>query len=193
MADIYQKYDDKSGEFADFGDLKARKDIGIVEDTDFAEHNIAAGQYVIWKGNLYTANSTITPTTALSTSNLTEVTIGGLNDIKNIIKSITTNISYNSLIKSSEIGRICRYGNIVQVTGNITFSDTFPIDWSDHLIVSNIPITENIQYCGIVRFDDTTVPSAIVVANGQGLCVNPRHCDIRGKQGILTATYIANN
>ena len=92
MTDIYRKYDDKSQEWGDFGDLKARQDIGIVEDTDIAEHSIAAGQYVIWKGKLYTANSAITPTTTLSTSNLTEVTNGGFNHIRNMIKRINVSI-----------------------------------------------------------------------------------------------------
>ena len=58
-----------------------RSDLGIVEDTNNATHTIAAGQYVIWKGNLYTANTAIANGAALSTSNLTQVTNGGLNDV----------------------------------------------------------------------------------------------------------------
>ena len=96
MADIYRKYDSKTNEWADFGDLKARQDLGFVEDTDVATHTIAAGQYVIWKGNLYTANSAITPDTALSSSNLTRVQnngvdIGGLNSLKSIFDSHVNN------------------------------------------------------------------------------------------------------
>lgn len=58
-----------------------KSDIGIVEDTNTATHTINAGQYVIWKGNLYTANTTIANGAALSSSNLTQVTNGGLNDV----------------------------------------------------------------------------------------------------------------
>ena len=77
-----------------------KSDIGIVEDTNTATHAIAAGQYVIWKGNLYTANSAIANGAALSTSNLSQVTIGGLNDIIKSEKSFNsftpdpTNVSW---------------------------------------------------------------------------------------------------
>lgn len=88
MPNVYRKYDSKSGVWADFGDLKARQDLGFVEDTDIATHTISAGQYVIWKGNLYTANSAITPDTALSSSNLTAVSNGGLNSVKNDVNNV---------------------------------------------------------------------------------------------------------
>lgn len=93
MPNVYRKYDSKSGVWADFGDLKARQDIGIVEDTDIAEHSIASGQYVIWKGNLYTANSAITSGAGLSSSNLTVVSNGGLNKLNDIIKSQKINFA----------------------------------------------------------------------------------------------------
>lgn len=131
MPNVYRKYDSKSGVWADFGDLNARKDIGIVEDTDIAEHSIASGQYVIWKGKLYTANSAITPNTTLSTSNLTEVTIGGLNKINSSLASVTTevnnlkkttaaNISFKSGFVNENFGStysIC--GKIVYFTFNV--------------------------------------------------------------------------
>ena len=59
------------------GKLKA--DIGIVENTNTATHNISAGQYVIWKGSLYTASSEISSGATLSDANLTAVSGGGLN------------------------------------------------------------------------------------------------------------------
>lgn len=94
MADIYRKYDSKTNEWADFGDLKARQDLGFVEDTDVATHTIAAGQYVIWKGNLYTANSDITSGDTLSSSNLTAVgDKGGLNKLNSSISAIDSSLA----------------------------------------------------------------------------------------------------
>ena len=58
-----------------------KSDLGIVEDTNTATHTIAAGQYVIWKDALYTASQAIPSGTTLSSSNLTAVSGGGLNDI----------------------------------------------------------------------------------------------------------------
>ena len=58
-----------------------KSDLGIVEDGNTATHSITAGQYVIWKGNLYTASSAIATGTTLSTSNLTAVSNGGLNSL----------------------------------------------------------------------------------------------------------------
>ena len=63
------------------GDVTADM-IGIVQDTDTASQNIMEGQYVIWHGALYTASSAIASGAALSSSNLTAVPDGGLNDIK---------------------------------------------------------------------------------------------------------------
>lgn len=55
--------------------------IGIVQDTNTATQNITAGQYVIWHGALYTASAAIASGATLSSSNLTVVTGGGLNNL----------------------------------------------------------------------------------------------------------------
>lgn len=55
--------------------------IGIVQDTDTATQNIPKDRYVIWHGALYTASAAIASGAALSSSNLTAVTGGGLNDV----------------------------------------------------------------------------------------------------------------
>lgn len=67
-----------------------KSDLGIVEDGNTATHSITAGQYVIWKGNLYTASSAIATGTTLSTSNLTAVSNGGLNSLNEQIANIST-------------------------------------------------------------------------------------------------------
>lgn len=69
-----------------FDDVKA--DMAIVEDTNTAQHDIYAGQYVIWKNQLYTASSNITTGDTLSLANLLAVGSGGLNDLQNKYNSI---------------------------------------------------------------------------------------------------------
>ena len=58
--------------------------IGIVADGDTAPQNITAGQYVIWKGGLYTASTNIASGGTLSNANLTAVPSGGLNSLLSI-------------------------------------------------------------------------------------------------------------
>ena len=64
-----------------------KSDIGIVENTNTATHNISAGQYVIWKGDLYTASDAISSGATLSNANLTAVSGGGLNALNGNIES----------------------------------------------------------------------------------------------------------
>lgn len=65
-------------------------DIAIVENTNNATHNISAGQYVIWKGDLYTATSNISVGAGLSGSNLSAVSNGGLNALKEKLSGYVT-------------------------------------------------------------------------------------------------------
>ena len=62
---------------------KQKATVGIVEDGNTATQAISAGQYVIWKGDLYTADSNISSGETLASSggskNLTAVSGGGLN------------------------------------------------------------------------------------------------------------------
>ena len=67
---------------------KLKADIGIVENTNTATHNISAGQYVIWKGSLYTASSAISSGATLSDANLTAVSGGGLNALNDNIVTL---------------------------------------------------------------------------------------------------------
>lgn len=83
------------------GNLKA--DIGIVEDGNTCTHSggITAGQYVIWKGQLYIASTAIAEgATLASGTNLTPKTEGGLNDLRNSLNQLalignTTAINQN--------------------------------------------------------------------------------------------------
>ena len=78
---------------------KIKSDIGIVEDTDTAVHTISEGQYVIWKGVLYTAKTAIPSGTALSASNLTAVGAGG---IANVIGDALVPVEITSLVTFNE-------------------------------------------------------------------------------------------
>lgn len=66
-----------------------KSDIGIVENTNTASHNISAGQYVIWKGELYTASDAISSGATLSNANMTAVSGGGLNALNSKIAYYT--------------------------------------------------------------------------------------------------------
>ena len=79
---------------------------GIVENGNAASQTISKGQYVIWKGVLYTADAAIASGTTLAASggnkNLTAVPNGGLNALNSNIanalggikmKYITTNVT----------------------------------------------------------------------------------------------------
>lgn len=69
-----------------------KSDIAIVEDTDSATHNITAGQYVVWKGSLFTASSNISIGDGLSGSNLSAVSNGGLNDLASALATLNSKI-----------------------------------------------------------------------------------------------------
>ena len=64
-------------------------DLAIVESGNNATHNITSGQFVVWKGSLYKASAAIASGDALSSSNLTAVTDGGLNDIADELSAIS--------------------------------------------------------------------------------------------------------
>lgn len=63
----------------------AREEIvGIIERTDTAVHNIAKGEYVVWKGVLKQANTSIASGTALSATNLDDVPNGLGGEVKSL-------------------------------------------------------------------------------------------------------------
>ena len=74
--------------------------IGIIENGATATHSITAGSYVIWKNELYKASSAIAVDDALSGSNLTAVSNGGLNALLSEVKvaEISGTTSNNGVI-----------------------------------------------------------------------------------------------
>lgn len=80
---------------------KLKRCIGIVEDGDTASTAISKGKYVVWKGNLYTADSAISAGTTLSASggskNLTAVSDGAANSLKAVTDSLNSKGTYENL------------------------------------------------------------------------------------------------
>lgn len=75
--------------------------MGIVEDADTTTHTIAQGQYVIWKGVLYTADAAIASGTTLAASggnkNLTAVSGGGLNALQTSVDALNGKLTWELL------------------------------------------------------------------------------------------------
>lgn len=82
----------------------AYSDIGIVEKTNTATHNITKGQYVIWKGALYTANANISSGATLNSSKLTAVSNGGLNHLSEQMSEQISNIESHALLRIGGMG-----------------------------------------------------------------------------------------
>ena len=78
------------------GNLKSN--LAWVEDGDTAVNSIASGDFVSWKGVLCTASSAITAGDTLSSTNLTEVSHGGLNALnsKMLFPVLPTRTQVNS-------------------------------------------------------------------------------------------------
>lgn len=62
--------------------------LGYKEDGNTASQAIADGSFVVWKGDLYKANGPIPQGTTFSSSNLTAVSSGGLNNLQSSVDSL---------------------------------------------------------------------------------------------------------
>lgn len=67
--------------------------LGYREDGNTASRTIASGSYVVWKGGLYKASTSIPQGTAFSSSNLTAVTSGGFNELQSSVTSLSDRIA----------------------------------------------------------------------------------------------------
>ena len=143
------------------------EDIGIVEKTDTATHNISQGQYVIWKGKLYTASSAISIGNTLSSSNLTEKPNGLGDDVKTINESmikntdIVDNLTTNDATKvlSAKQGKVIS-DQIAQLIPLSTSQDTskLPSDFPNGIsIYNNNNIVEGGGCVLVVKLSDTRV------------------------------------
>ncbi len=75
------------------GGTAGRELLGYKENGDTASQAIADGSFVVWKGNLYKANGSISQGTAFSGSNLTAVPSGGFNDLQGQVDSLSDSIT----------------------------------------------------------------------------------------------------
>ena len=115
---------------------KLKRCIGIVEDGDTASSAITKGQYVVWKGSLYTADGAISSGTTLASSggskNLTAVTDGGLNSLNANLSVIGNQVfgSNNSTSKSVSTGTITLVNSVTLTAGS--WLVIFSADWSSN-------------------------------------------------------------
>lgn len=84
------------------GNLKF--DIAYVEDTNTATHAIDSLSYVVWKGSLYRATANIAVGATLSSSNLTAISNGGLNAVRNSVISTSLTASQYATMNSGYTG-----------------------------------------------------------------------------------------
>lgn len=114
-----------------------KSDLGIVEDGNTATHAIASGQYVIWKGSLYTASSAISVGATLSSSNLTAVSDGGFNDL--LITSGST--STGNWVKLPD-GTMIEYGSFsasLSANAYTEYELTYPVEFIAYPSVQLMP------------------------------------------------------
>ena len=148
---------------------------GIVETGNAASQTIAAGQYVIWKGVLYTADAAIASGTTLAASggnkNLTAVPNGGLN-------ALNSNLAFSGRIdlKNENLtgvtGRVerAKWGRVVVVRADLGISTTLPS--GTVVATSDIPVNFNgsgTKFSGIMHnvVNSEIVPVEIDNTNGQ--------------------------
>lgn len=88
-----------------------KSSIAYMENSNTATHNIPAGSAVIWKNNAYTATQAIAIGDSLTTTNLTEVEKGFINDLlsdlntlNNTVSSLTNSVNtLNSFVARTDL------------------------------------------------------------------------------------------
>lgn len=135
--------------------------MGIVETGVTATHAIAAGQYVIWKGILYTADSAISVGTTLSrggsgssgTKNLTAVSNGGFNALNSNLTNVSSRIAGEAVAQTTihAFMKSCKKGISI---GNYYYakSDNPPstLDWNTIIVVfkvNEVNVISGSDYC----------------------------------------------
>ncbi len=162
--------------------------MGIVETGDTATHAIAAGQYVIWKGLLYTADSAISVGTTLSrggsgssgTKNLTAVSNGGFN-------ALNSNLS----AKVSKLGNAVT--NATSISLDVTSWGSSPtpkmfhctgIQWNSRNCIDIIG-----SYCWNKSSTQSGVTGAMITAQkSNGSIPSVTSVDV-SIEGVLTVTF----
>ena len=81
---------------------KSEERDGIVQTGDTATRNITKDQYVIWKGDLYTASGNIASGETLSLSNLDPVSDGGFNALRDEIEQKHSIKAYKKYVQQEQ-------------------------------------------------------------------------------------------
>ena len=163
--------------------------LGYVELTNTAVHNIPAGAYVVWKGNLYTASSAISIGDTLSGSNLSSVSNGGLNDIvsnlpdamvlkpgSNLVGKVilagynTGSGNYFDAFFPADVTHINSITSVTLASQSAVFDPTGKTDLSG----SELSLTGNIQTHGVTiegHYQTTKSPNVPISVLALGLTV----------------------
>ena len=99
-------------------DANIKDCIAIVENGDTASVNITQGQYVIWKSHAYKALSNIASGDTLSSTNLSALTAGTINDLNIQVANNTANITtidgkLNNLILTKQVNKPSNSANYI--------------------------------------------------------------------------------
>lgn len=171
-----------------------KSDIAIVEDTNNATHNITSGQYVVWKGSLYTASSNISIGDGLSGSNLSAVSNGGLNDLASGLATLNSKILPQTITASGQAVdvRYVRSGNVVTVLSNgnakidmtagQTYSINYTMQWPPAYSVNSEQFCRN----GVEAFFQLTTEYA------DNFTIVPRANIATGSSMSFAITYITS-
>ena len=153
-----------------------RQDAIAIVSSNNTHIAITAGQYVYVKSHetlaegLYKANSNISANATLTSSNLTAVSNGGLNELK----SAFSNISDTNYCKMPD-GPMIQWGGgykecstLTSVTDSISFSPAFSAN--PRMTISNTG-TSNPQYAAIGLKDVITTGATFVIYNNNQVAI----------------------
>lgn len=97
------------------GITNLRSAFGFVEDGDVATHAIAAGQYLLWKGSLYIANSAISVGAAIS-GKVSAVANGAVNDLRDKVVQLGNQVLTNT--QKNQVKSNLGIGDMIGATAN---------------------------------------------------------------------------
>ena len=146
--------------------------LGYVELTNTATHNIPEGSFVVWKGVLYTARTTITIGDTLSASNLLASSVGGLNDLlenKAVYKTTTWVPSINGVTYSDLEDNIAvRLGDVVFCSAVFTVASAQAV--SAYINGSSLPtFPDKQQHHGCGTWHDFSLDNAGEISSSSNM------------------------
>ena len=139
---------------------------GIVQDGNTATQAISAGEFVNWKGYLYTADSAISVGATFAASgagkNLTAVSKGGFNALNSKLTVQSPTITVNTTDHSGSVVHCYQIGKIVMVNASVKNPSSSS---DDDTLATGLPIPKATVYAAISR---ATGDSGIATINTSG-------------------------